>query len=136
MIDRLGQRPTIPLSELSEGAVGVQFAAERRSIKRQRRAGETQLGATHLTRLEVESINLDNSNPSAGNVPTVQIDVCWDVAHVDVVDANGKSIVSPNRPDSGWTQLTVANYHYATDPAGGWRVATGQDLKRKPCAAS
>jgi hypothetical protein len=28
-------------------------------------------------------------------VPTVQIDLCFDVSDVDVVDADGKSIISP-----------------------------------------
>ncbi len=27
------------------------------------------------------------------------------------LDKNGKSIVSPDRPDTGWTRYTVANYH-------------------------
>jgi hypothetical protein len=66
----------------------------------------------------------------------VQVDVCWDVSDVDVIDATGKSVVSPGRPDTGWTRLTVANYRYSADPRGGWRVATGQDLKKPPCAAS
>ena len=86
--------------------------------------------------LKVQSVTLDNSDPDAGKVPTVVIDVCWDVTKVDVLDKSGKSIVSPDRPDTGWTRYTVANYEYAADPTGGWRVATGQDLKQTPCAAS
>ena len=50
----------------------------------------------------MQSVNLDNSDPKAGKVPTVQIDVCYDVSDVDVLDANGKSVVSPDRPDTGW----------------------------------
>ncbi len=69
-------------------------------------------------------------------MPTVVIDVCWDVSKVDVLDKSGKSIVSPTRPNTGWTRYTVANYVYAADPTSGWRVATGQDLKKTPCAAS
>ena len=89
-----------------------------------------------ISELKVQSVNLDNSDPTAGKVPTVVIDVCWDVSKVDVLDKSGKSIVSPDRPDTGWTRYTVANYEYAADPTGGWRVATGQDLKQTPCAAS
>ena len=89
-----------------------------------------------ISELKVQSVNLDNSDPEAGKVPTVVIDVCWDVSKVDVLDKSGKSIVSPDRPDTGWTRYTVANYDYAADPTGGWRVATGQDLKKTPCAAS
>ena len=93
-------------------------------------------GTTAISELKVQSVNLDNSAPDAGKVPTVVIDVCWDVSKVDVLDKSGKSIVSPDRPDTGWTRYTVANYEYAADPTGGWRVATGQDLKQTPCAAS
>jgi hypothetical protein len=88
-----------------------------------------------VVKLDVQSVNLDNSDPSASKVPTIQIDVCWDVSKVDVVDSAGKSIVSKSRPDIGWTRLTVANYDYVIDPQKGWRVATGQDLKKAPCAA-
>ncbi|WP_239455642.1 hypothetical protein [Nocardioides gilvus] len=81
-------------------------------------------------------MNLDNSDPAAGKVPTVVIDVCWDVSDVDVIDRDGASVVSPGRPDTGWTRYSVANYDYTDDPNGGWRVATGQDLKEEPCTAS
>ena len=105
-------------------------------MKSQRKADQKQVGDTKIAKLDVQSVNLDNTDPSAGKVPTVQIDVCWDVSGVDVVDATGKSIVSSSRPDTGWTRLTVANYHYAANPTTGWRVATGQDLKKDPCDAS
>ena len=96
----------------------------------------SETGTTALNELEVQSVNLDNSDPKAGKVPPVVIDVCWDVTKVDVLDKSGMSIVSSDRPDTGWTRYTVANYKYAADPTGGWRVATGQDLKQTPCAAS
>jgi hypothetical protein len=134
-VDKLSQQTEAPLSELSTVATSVQRSAERTLLKAQRERGERQTGATKIAQLRVQSVNLDNSDPGAGRVPTVQVDVCWNVSNVDVVDANGKSIVSPGRPDSGWTRLTVANYRYATDPTGGWRIATGQDLKQAPCAA-
>lgn len=135
-VDRLGQQPKASLNDLSAVAVGVQLSAEKKLLESQRKAGAKQVGSTMIVKLEVQTVNLDNSDPSAGKVPTVQVDVCWDVTDVDVVDANGKSIVNASRPDTGWTRLTVANYQYATDPGGGWRVATGQDLKKAPCAAS
>ena len=64
-------------------------------------------------------MNLDNSDPKAGKVPTVQIDLCFDVSEVDVVDANGKSVVSPDRPDTGWIRFLVSNYEWDADPDGG-----------------
>ncbi len=135
-VDRLGQQPSESLGALSTVATGVQLSAQQTALKSQREANQKQVGDTKITKLDVQSVNLDNSDPKAGKVPTVQIDVCWDVSQVDVVDATGKSIVSSSRPDTGWTRLTVANYHYAANPTGGWRVATGQDLKKDPCDAS
>lgn len=135
-IDDLGQRPSEPLSRLSAVATSVQLAAQRKLVTAQRRKGERQIGNTKIARLEIQTVNLDNSDAKAGRVPAVQVDVCWDVSQVDVVDNDGDSIVSESRPDRGWTRLTVANYRYLTHPTNGWRVATGQDLRREPCAAA
>lgn len=55
---------------------------------------------------------------------------------VDVLDSDGKSVVSPDRPDTGWVRYLVANYKWKAAPRGGWRIASGTDLKRAPCAAS
>jgi hypothetical protein len=136
VVDQVGQDPASDLKLLKSVATSTQLSAVQTLLRRQHDQGQRQVGATAISKLTVQSVNLDNSDPSAGKVPTVVIDVCWDVSKVDVLDKSGKSIVTPNRPDTGWTRYTVANYKYAADPAGGWRVATGQDLKQTPCAAS
>jgi hypothetical protein len=135
-VDLLRQQRERPLSELKTVAVGTQLAAQKRLLQEQRRHRRRQIGDTKLTELKIQSTNLDNSDPRAGRVPTVVVDVCWDVRWVDVVDKHGKSVISASRPDAGWTRYTVANYKWAADPSGGWRVAGGEDLKRAPCAAS
>ena len=124
------------LKKLETVATSAQLNAVQTLIASAAEQGQRQTGTTAINELKVQSVNLDNSDPKAGKVPTVVIDVCWDVSKVDVLDKSGKSIVSPNRPNTGWTRYTVANYDYAADPTGGWRVATGQDLKQTPCAAS
>jgi hypothetical protein len=86
--------------------------------------------------VKVQSVSLNKQDSAADTVPTVVVDVCWDVSKVDVFGRDGKSIVGPNRPDTGWTRYTVTNYRFAADPRRGWRVASGQDLKQAPCAAS
>lgn len=136
VVDGLRSDPAAELEQLKSVATSAQLNAVETLVRRQRDEGQRQAGATAINELKVQSVNLDNSAPDAGKVPTVVIDVCWDVSKVDVLDKSGKSIVSPNRPDTGWTRYTVANYEYAADPSGGWRVATGQDLKQTPCAAS
>ena len=136
VVDQLRSDPAADLKKLKSVATSAQLNAVTTLIDRSRDEGQRQTGTTAINELQVQSVNLDNSDPKAGKVPTVVIDVCWDVSKVDVLDKSGKSIVSPDRPDTGWTRYTVANYKYAADPAGGWRVATGQDLKQTPCTAS
>jgi hypothetical protein len=125
-----------PLTLLEEVAASTELAAQQNLFKKERKQGLHQVGTTKVAELEVQSVNLDNSDPKAGKVPTVQIDLCFDVSQVDVVDANGKSVISPDRPDTGWIQFLVSNYQWDTDPDGGWRVASSQDLERTPCEAS
>lgn len=136
MVDQLRSDPAADLKRLKSVATSAQLNAVTTLIDRSRDEGQRQTGTTAINELQVQSVTLDNSDPKAGKVPTVVIDVCWDVSRVDVLDKSGESIVSPDRPDTGWTRYTVANYKYATDPTFGWRVATGQDLKQTPCAAS
>jgi hypothetical protein len=136
VVDELNQDLASDPKALVSVATSTQLNAERKTLLSQRDREEKQVGDTSVGELTVQSVNLDNSDPTAGKVPTVIIDVCWDVSDVDVVDKDGQSIVSPDRPDTGWTRYTVANFDYAAKPADGWRVAGGQDLKQTPCAAS
>jgi hypothetical protein len=134
--NQLRQDPTQPLKRLGAVAISTELAAQQNLFKKERKQGLHQVGTTRVAELEVQSVNLDNSDPKAGKVPTVQIDLCFDVSQVDVIDANGKSVISPDRPDTGWIQFLVSNYQWDTDPDGGWRVASSQDIERTPCEAS
>lgn len=136
VVSEVGQNPKSSLKRLKTVATSTQLQALETLQRSQREQGRRQSGSTVINELTVQSVNLDNSDPAAGKVPTVVIDVCWDVSDVDVIDRRGASVVSPGRPDTGWTRYSVANYDYADDPNGGWRVATGQDLEEEPCAAS
>jgi hypothetical protein len=117
-------------------ATSTQLSAERNLVSGERSKGLRQVGATRIEKLKVQSVNLDNSEPSTGKVPTVTVDVCWDVSKVDIVDKSGESVVKTGRADTGWTRYSVANYHWSENSSGGWRIATGQDLKKAPCAVS
>jgi hypothetical protein len=136
VVDELRSDPAGDLKWMKSVATSAQLDAMVTLVRREQAKGQRQTGTTAISKLAVQSVNLDNSDPDAAKVPTVVIDVCWDVSKVDVLDESGKSIVSPTRPNTGWTRYTVANYDYAADPTSGWRVATGQDLKKTPCAAS
>jgi hypothetical protein len=134
--NQLRQDPKQPLSLLKTVAISTELAAQENLFKKEREQGLYQTGETRVAELEVQSVNLDNSDPKAGKVPTVQIDVCFDVSDVDLIDADGKSVVSPDRPDTGWIRYSVANYEWDSDPDGAWRVASSQDIEGTPCAAS
>jgi hypothetical protein len=136
VLDELRQDPAKPLKPLSSAATSTQLAAQKRLLKNERSEGRRQVGTTAVVKLRVQSVNLDNSDPAAGKVPTVAIDVCWDVGDVDIVDETGNSVVSPDRASTGWTRYTVANYHWSENPSDGWRIATGRDLKQPPCQGS
>lgn len=135
-LDEVRSNPASSLSALNTVAVGTQLAAQTKLVKEGRKRSLHQTGSTRIAQLKVQSVNLDNSEPSAGNVPTVTVDVCWDVSGADLVDKDGQSVVTPKRADRGWTRYTVANDHWSEDPSGGWRIASSQDLKQTPCAAS
>ncbi|WP_188782320.1 hypothetical protein [Nocardioides phosphati] len=134
--NQLRQDSTQPLTILDDVAISTELAAQEHLFKTERKQGLHQVGTTKVAKLDVQSVNLDNSDPKAGKVPTVEIDLCFDVSGVDVVDANGKSVISPDRPDTGWIQFLVSNYQWDTNPDDGWRVASSQDIKRAPCKAS
>lgn len=134
VLDSVRKSASVPTSRLSSVAVSTQLAALKHLVNRERSQGQHQTGDTAVAETKVQAINLDNSDPGSGRIPTVTIDVCWDVRNVDVVDKNGKSVVSPSRPDVGWVRYTVANYHWTKNPSGAWRVASGQELKQTPCS--
>lgn len=133
VLDQLRQDSGQSLDGLRKVATNTQLTTQSRLLENERAKKLRQVGDTELPDLKVESVNLDNSDPDAGKVPTVMVDVCWDVSDADLVDTAGKSVVSPDRVDTGWTRYTVANYDYQTDPVTGWRVASGKDLQQPPC---
>lgn len=135
-LDAVRKDKSVPIARLSSVATSIQLDAARRLTSKERSEGDRQTGDTRVSAVTVQSVNLDNSDPAGGKVPTVTVDACWDVSNVDVVDKTGKSIIRSTRADRGWTRYTVANYHWSSNPSGGWRIVSGQDLKQKPCAGS
>ena len=131
----LRQDPATPLRRLRSVSISTDLAAQENFLRTQRKDGLRQVGDTRIADLTVESVTLDNSDPKAGRVPTVVVDVCYDVTDVDIVDADGKSVVPNDRPDRGWVRHSVSNYEWETDRSGAWRVATSENLEQPPCDA-
>lgn len=134
--NQLRQDASQPLSLLATVAISAELDAQRLLLKKERRAGLHQTGETRVAELKIQAVNLDNSDPKAGRVPVVSVDVCWDVSDVDIIDKHGNSVVSPSRPNTGWVRHTVANYQWDSNPNDGWRIASSRDIEGPPCAAS
>lgn len=128
-VGEVRQDPKRPASDLDAVASSTQLLAQRNLLKSQRADGLHQTGMTRVVKLTVQSVNLDNP-------ATAIVDVCWDVSGVDVIDRSGKSVVTPERKDVGWTRFTVTNTNWKTAPTDGWRVSGGSDLEKEPCAGS
>jgi hypothetical protein len=128
-VDLVRQDSNRPASELDAVASSSQLAAQKNLLKTQREAGLRQVGDTKLVEVKVESVSVDEP-------ATAYVDVCWDVSDVDVVDGDGKSVVTPDRKSVGWTRFTVTNTNWEKAPTDGWRVSGGSDLEKAPCVGS
>lgn len=125
--DQLGQNPELPLRRLQGVAADMELTIQRDLLRDQRSSGEVQIGNLRVVELKVQRLSLDNP-------PAATVEVCWDVADVDIVDANGDSTITAARSDRGWTQLTVTNIRGDQVPRNGWRVTGGLDQEKSPCA--
>lgn len=130
VLDELGQDPNQPLTRLEQYATSVELNSQQRLYESERSDGLHQTGDTRIAELVVQGINL-NANP-----PAAEVDICFDVSAVDILDASGASIVTPDRPEVGWIRHTVVNHQGEPDPPGGWRVSSSQDLEQPPCDPS
>lgn len=128
-VDQVRQDAKRPESDLDAVASSTQLTAQKRLLKNQRDSDRRQVGDTRVAELKVESVSLDDP-------ATAYVDVCWDVSGVDIVDADGKSVVTGERKNVGWTRFVVTNPEWQTAPTDGWRVSSGSDLEKEPCAAS
>lgn len=128
-VDLLRQDASRPASDLKSVASGTELLVQRNLLTGEREKEHRAVGDVKLVEVNVESVSLEKP-------VTALVDVCWDVTDADVVDRNGKSIVSPERRDVGWTRFTVTNKTWKKNPAAGWRVTGGYDLKKAPCTGS
>lgn len=131
--DQVGQNPKTPLSKLKSVETSTMLAADQHQFEQWRSSGWKQVGGGGVTKMEVQTVSLNNSDPAKGKVPYVTVLVCTDASGVDVVDKTGKSQVLPTRPKLLTSEYTIANYHWTADPANGWRVATATDKAVGKC---
>lgn len=98
MLDKLSSNSKANLDELSTVARGKAADKWRQIILDDRSAGHRQTGSTRLTLVSARAGSSDQQRV---------VTMCLDVSGVDVVDRDGKSVVSKNRPDRVRDVLTV-----------------------------
>lgn len=91
-----------------------------------------QVGDLTVAELVVQSVSLGSANDES----TAQVDVCYDVGGLDILDADGASQVAAERPDRRWERLTVVSADDSAGPGNAWRVSDRKTLEQEPCAAS
>lgn len=91
-----------------------------------------QMGYTQVVSMRNPRVDLTNKpKATPPEVPTVQLDVCYDVTKVNIVDSAGKSVVPASRAPRGVMLVGVSNYSYPT--AGQWRVSFTKVQEGKKC---
>lgn len=110
VLDVLLQRPDLPLEELLEHATGEALRADARRIEGYRSKGHVQEGATVLERVSTGVPVGDRSERA------ISVQVCVDVSGVDVVDAEGESVVGEGEPPRYPMELDLRQHD------GAWMV--------------
>lgn len=131
VLDQLRQNPDEPVEQLTTVAADQELKVYQDLIDRERAKGRHQIGETQIVKLVVQAVDLAASDRKTA--PTVQIDVCYDVGEVDVVDAHGESVVLESRPEVAWVRHTVSNDDGDSDSTSGWLVVDSDDLEKAPC---
>lgn len=98
MLDKLSSNPKANLDQLSTVGRGKAADKWRQIILDDRSAGHRQTGTTKLTLVSAKAGSSDQR---------WIVTMCLDVSDVDVVDRDGKSVVSRTRPDRVRDRLTV-----------------------------
>ncbi len=90
-------------------------------------------GAGTVVSIENPRVDLKN-NPKASppDIPTVQIDVCYDVSKVVGVDRDGKP-VPPNKTRAPRVLKLMGVSNYSYPEADEWRVSYTQNQEGKTC---
>ena len=135
VVDELRSDPASDLVGLDAVASSIALSSLQRMVERERGDGWHQTGRTKIVTIDLQGVELNNTDADGAVAPLVLLDVCIDVSGVDVLDANGSSVAAAGHPTTGWERQTVINHDRENDPVGGWRVSTSETLGRQPCEA-
>ncbi|MDP3893636.1 hypothetical protein [Nocardioides sp.] len=130
MTAQVGQDNDVPLRRLGRVAIGVHLGELTQRHQQWRADGTSQTGAAEYEIEQTVDVSLDyeaDSHPPV--VPVVEVDVCADVSDVDVLDAEGNSVIAAERLDQVVLRIRAANYEWPEDPNNGWRVLSLQNTE-------
>jgi hypothetical protein len=119
-MDALSQSPDLSLDELLKVSRGTAYQTWGQALQVRRVQGYKQVGNTVLISLAAQ-----DADPIEGR-KVVKVSACYDVSKVNLIDATGSSVVSPDRVPRAKATYTVAQY---TD---GWFVVDDV-TKGEPC---
>lgn len=126
-IDRVNLDPNADANTLRDVAANEAFDLQLRTALQTKARGLTQIGNVRV--LEVTPFSIDLSSDSTTTppkYPTIVMDTCIDVSGVNVVDAEGKSVVASTRPPQSAARIDVVQFDF------GWRVNAIQSAGQ-PC---
>ena len=128
-IDRVNIDPNADANTLREVTANEAFDLQLRTALQTKARGLTQIGNVRV--LDVTPFSIDLSSDATAQppkYPTIVMDTCIDVSGVNVVDAEGKSVVAPTRPSQSAARVDVVQFDF------GWRVNKIQSAGQ-PCEA-
>lgn len=132
-IDDLYLDPSRSLDDLYEVTVAPEATAEATAIGTFRSQGYRQVGRSQLVTASAGKVDLTNEPAATPSpiFPSVVVTACVDVSQVLATDANGNSVVSPDRPRYLVEQLMVVNINYPD--ASSWRVSQAPNTQAQSC---
>jgi hypothetical protein len=128
-IDRVNIDPNADANTLREVTANEAFDLQLRTALQTKARGLTQIGNVRV--LDVTPFSIDLSSDATAQppkYPTIVMDTCIDVSEVNVVDAEGKSVVVSTRPPQSAARVDVVQFDF------GWRVNKIQSAGQ-PCEA-
>jgi hypothetical protein len=127
----LGSNPRASLRRLKAVAVSRELYEQQQQFRLMRQEGERIIGRAEILDMEVTDVGLTNKpKQQPPEIPFVEIELCYDVTDVSVVDDSGESVVLPSRRDRAKATYGVVNYDWPD--ANGWRVGYST-VKGEPC---
>lgn len=116
-VDRINMDRNSDPDTLHDVTTDDAYLVQVRAAVQMKARGLTQIGNARVVDATPFSIDLTtDATTNPPKYPTVIMDTCLDVSDVNVVDAEGKSAVSPTRPAQTTARLDLAHFDF------GWRV--------------